>query len=248
MISDTRDLLAGPLPDVRVGIGRGSDRGCVERSAAAFDDVEIYDDPETLVDDLVSGRIDAAVRGDLTSEAAVPALRRGLGVDRLERAVFLEPVGGRMFMLAPVGIDEGWADEQKVDMAERASDLSRRVGANPRIAVMSGGRDDDLGRCPQVDRTIGSARAVVEALRRDGYDAYGCQILIEDAAREAGVVIAPDGMTGNIMFRALHFLGGAQALGAPVLNADRVFVDTSRAKTDYRDSIALAKRLTEADR
>ena len=47
------------------------------------------------------------------------------------------------------------------------------------------------------------------------------------------------------MFRTLHFVGGAQALGAPVVNSDKVFVDTSRVKTDYRDSIALARKLTK---
>ena len=246
MIANVEELLAGPLPDVRVGIGRGSSRGCVERSAGAFDGVRIYDDAESLVSDLMSGEIDVAVRGDLTSESMIPAVRVGMGMDRLERAVLLQPADGRMFMLAPVGIDEGWDDAQKVDIAERASDLACRIGMDPRIAVMSGGRDDDRGRCPEVDRTIDSSTNVVDALVRDGYDAYGCQILIEDAVRNAGVVMATDGMTGNIMFRTLHFLGGAQALGAPVLNAPRVFVDTSRAKTDYRDSIALAKRLTEA--
>lgn len=85
-------------------------------------------------------------------------------------------------------------------------------------------------------------------LKDAGYDAYHCQILVEDAIEEAGIVIAPEGITGNIMFRTLHFVGGAQALGAPVVNADRVFVDTSRVKTDYRDSIALARRLTEESR
>lgn len=43
----------------------------------------------------------------------------------------------------------------------------------------------------------------------------------------------------------MHFIGGAKALGAPVVNADKLFIDTSRAKTDYRDSIALAMRLSE---
>ena len=247
MISNVEELLAGPLPEVRVGIGRGTDRGCVERSAEAFDGVSIYDDADSMVSDLMAGRIDVAVRGDLTSESMIPAVRRHMGLSGLERAVLMQPIEGRMFMLAPVGIDEGWDDSNKVDIAERASDLATRIGMDPRIAVMSGGRDDDRGRCPQVDRTIDSAAAVVVRLTEDGYDAHGCQILIEDAVRDAGVVMAPDGMTGNIMFRTLHFLGGAQALGAPVLNAPRVFVDTSRAKTDYRDSIALAKRLTEAE-
>ena len=62
---------------------------------------------------------------------------------------------------------------------------------------------------------------------------------------EADLVIAPDGISGNIIFRALHFIGGAKALGAPVINTDKIFVDTSRAKTDYVDCIALAMKLTE---
>ena len=63
--------------------------------------------------------------------------------------------------------------------------------------------------------------------------------------KEADFIIAPDGISGNIIFRALHFIAGAKALGAPVINTDKVFVDTSRAKTDYVDSIALAMKLTE---
>ena len=93
--------------------------------------------------------------------------------------------------------------------------------------------------------TIESARAIAKRLVADGYDAYHSQILIEDAVREADIIIAPEGITGNIIFRTMHLVGGAKALGAPVVNSDRVFIDTSRAKTDYRDSLALAMRLSE---
>lgn len=248
MITTSEELLAGPLPDVRVGIGRGTDRGDVERSAAAMAGTEVYGDPGELVDDLASGRIDAAVRGDMPSDVLLPMLRDGLGLDRLERVVLMEPIGGKLFMLAPVGIDEGWTDAQRADIARRASELAYAIGMDHRIAVMSGGRDHDRGRCRAVDRSIDSALEVTRMLTESGCDAYHCQILVEDAIREAGIVIAPEGITGNIMFRTLHFVGGAKALGAPVVNAGRVFVDTSRAKTDYRDSIALAKRLTEGTR
>lgn len=60
---------------------------------------------------------------------------------------------------------------------------------------------------------------------------------------EADLIIAPDGVTGNLIFRTMHFLGGARALGAPILNIDKIFVDTSREKTDYTDAICLAARL-----
>lgn len=243
----SKTLLSGDLPDVRVGIGRGSDVGNVERSVLAMEgrDIRIYDDPNELVSDLVSGRIDAAVRGDMSSSMLLPILKKGLGVKGLERVAFMEPQGGKLIILSPVGIDEGWTEDQRYDLAVRSARLARKVGMGDRIAVMSGGRCEDVGRCKAVDRSIESARAIAKRLVADGYDAYHSQILIEDAVREADIIIAPEGITGNIIFRTMHLVGGAKALGAPVVNLDRVFIDTSRAKTDYRDSLALAMRLSE---
>lgn len=243
----SKTLLSGDLPDVTVGIGRGTDVGHVERSVLAMEghDVRIYDDPNKLVADLASGKIDAAVRGDMSSSMLLPILKKGLGLSALERVAFLEPQGGRLIILSPVGIDEGWTDDQRYDLAVRSADLARRVGMGQRIAIMSGGRCEDMGRCKAVDRSIESARSIAKRLVAAGYDAYHSQILIEDAVREADIVIAPEGITGNIIFRTMHLVGGAKALGAPVVNTDKVFIDTSRAKTDYRDSIALAMRLTE---
>ena len=243
----SKTLLCGDMPDVRVGIGRGTDSGNVERSVLAMDghDVVIYDDPYELTDDLANGNIDAAVRGDMSSSMLLPILRSKLNLPALERVVFLEPMGGKLIIMAPVGIDEGWTDEQRISLAKRSADLARKVGMGSKIAIMSGGRCEDVGRCKVVDRSIESARAIAKQLISEGYDAYHSQILIENAVDEADIVIAPEGITGNIIFRTLHFIGGAKALGAPVVNSDKVFIDTSRAKTDYRDSIALAMRLTE---
>ncbi|MDO5853185.1 MAG: methanogenesis marker protein Mmp4/MtxX [Thermoplasmata archaeon] len=246
MITTSEELLSGASDDVTVGIGRGTDRGLVDRSVEASGrNVRIYDDPDELVSDLVSGEIGAAVRGDMPSDVLLPKLKAALGLRKLERAVLLEPAGGRLFMIAPVGIDEGWTDDQRFDISRRTADFARRVGMDDRIAVMSGGRCEDRGRCPEVDKSIDSALALVDRLTAEGYDAYHCQILVENAIGEAGVIIAPEGITGNIMFRTLHFIGGARALGAPTVNAGKVFIDTSRAKTDYRDSIALARKLAE---
>ena len=243
----SKTLLCGDMPDVRVGIGRGTDSGNVERSVLAMDghDVVIYDAPYELTDDLANGNIDAAVRGDMSSSMLLPILRSKLNLPALERVVFLEPMGGKLIIMAPVGIDEGWTDEQRISLAKRSADLARKVGMGSKIAIMSGGRCEDVGRCKVVDRSIESARAIAKQLVSEGYDAYHSQILIENAVDEADIVIAPEGITGNIIFRTLHFIGGAKALGAPVVNSDKVFIDTSRAKTDYRDSIALAMRLTE---
>ncbi len=243
----SKTLLNGDLPNARVGIGCGTNAGNVERSILAMEghDVRIYNDPSELVLDLISGNIDAAVRGDMSSSMLLPILKKELGLTALERVAFLEPQSGKLIILSPVGIDEGWTEDQRYNLAVRSVDLARKVGMGSRIAVMSGGRCEDVGRCRLVDRSIESAKTIAKRLTTNGYDAYHSQILIEDAVKEADIVIAPEGITGNIIFRTMHLVGGAKALGAPVVNADRVFIDTSRAKTDYRDSIALAMRLSE---
>ena len=240
-------LLKGHIPEgVKVGIGCNGTSAKVRDSVKGIEGyATVYTDPERLVDDLISGKIDAAVRGDMSSSVLLPILKRKMNVPDLERIVLLEPVGGKLVIVAPVGIDEGWTVEQKYNLAVKSIELMKRIGMGTRIAVMSGGRKDDIGRHPTVDGTIRDALELVDRLNAEGYDAYHAEILIEDAVKDADLIIAPDGISGNLIFRTMHLIGGALALGAPIINIDKVFIDTSRAKKDYKDSIALAMRLTE---
>ncbi|AIZ56077.1 hypothetical protein Mpt1_c01760 [Candidatus Methanoplasma termitum] len=242
-----KNLLQRDLPDVKVGIGSGTDSGHVEKSVRAMNNknVRIYKDPVKLVDDLFTGKIDAAVRGDMSSSKLLHILKERAGVDQIERVVIMEPPGGHAFFMVPVGIDEGSTVKEKHVMAVRAIELMKSLGSGTRIAVMSGGRKDDKGRNQFVDMTLREAEELTVLLKKEGYDAYNAEILIESAVEEADLIIAPDGIAGNLIFRTLHFIGGAVAMGAPVLNIDKVFVDTSRVKTDYIDSIILAMILAE---
>ena len=240
-------LFKGHIPSgVKVGIGCNGSSAKVRESVKGIEGyATVYTDPEKLVDDLISGKIDAAVRGDMSSSVLLPLLKEKMGVPELERIVLLEPVGGKLVIAAPVGIDEGWTVDQKYNLAVKSIELMKRIGMGTRIAVMSGGRKDDIGRHPTVDNTIKDALQLVDRLNSEGYDAYHAEILIENAVEDADLIIAPDGISGNLIFRTMHLIGGALALGAPIINIDKVFIDTSRAKKDYKDSIALAMRLTE---
>ena len=240
-------LLKGHIPKgVKVGIGCNGSSAKVRDSVKGIEgSAKVYTDPELLVDDLISGKIDAAVRGDMSSSVLLPLLKKKMGVDELERVVLLEPAGGKLVIAAPVGIDEGWTVQQKYDLAVKSIELMKRLGMGTKIAVMSGGRKDDIGRHPTVDNTIKDALELVDRLNSEGDDAYHAEILIENAVEDADLIIAPDGISGNLIFRTMHLIGGASALGAPIINIDKVFIDTSRAKKDYKDSIALAMRLTE---
>ena len=118
-----------------------------------------------------------------------------MGVDHLERIALLETSNGHLFLLAPVGVDEGGTVAEKARFVERGREIARSFGLPEGAAILSGGRLGDLGRHPSVDRTMADAELVA---RLTG--AEHTEILIEEAVRRYGMVVAPDGISGNLIF------------------------------------------------
>jgi putative methanogen marker protein 4 len=216
--------------------------GVVDRKTAQKN-VQVLEHPHpelALVDDLVSGKIDAAVRGTLPSNSTLKALKKAMGVDHLERIALLETIHGKKFLLTPVGVDEGWTVAEKLELIKKGRIIAKKFGLPDNVGVLSGGRLGDIGRHPQVDASMAEA----ELVARLG-DATHCEILIEDAVETCGLIIAPDGISGNLVFRTLTLLGGGHAHGAPVVNISRIFVDSSRASPNYTNALLLAASLLE---
>ena len=193
---------------------------------------------QAIVEDLASGSIDAAVRGTLPSNATLKALKVAMGVDHLERIALLETVHGKKFLLTPVGVDEGWTVAEKLELIRKGRIIAKKFGLPEKVGVLSGGRLGDVGRHPQVDASMAEAELVAKL-----GNAVHCEILIEDAIETCGLIIAPDGISGNLVFRTLVFLGDGYGHGAPVVNISRIFVDTSRASPNYANALLLAASL-----
>ncbi|MBP2144860.1 putative methanogen marker protein 4 [Methanofollis sp. W23] len=198
---------------------------------------------EMMVDDLLAGRIEGAVRGTLPANETLRCLKAGCGVDHLERVALLESANGVQFLFAPVGVDEGWTVAEKLAFVEKARPIARAFGLSAGVAVLSGGRYGDVGRHQAVDRSLADAELVARLA-----GAEHCEVRIEDAVQECGVVIAPDGITGNLIFRTLTFLGGGAGHGAPVVNIGPIFVDSSRASPDYSSALLLASSMIKSER
>ncbi|HPP45528.1 MAG TPA: LytTR family transcriptional regulator DNA-binding domain-containing protein [Methanomassiliicoccaceae archaeon] len=128
-----------------------------EAEDSGFADITLYDDARKLAEDLLNERIDAAVRGDIDSNRAMGAVRKAFQVPKVLRSAFMQPRDGRMFLLAPVGIDEGWTIAEKVEIARLSVRLMRRLDMEPKVGFMSGGRASDKGRMAEIDRSIETA-------------------------------------------------------------------------------------------
>lgn len=197
---------------------------------------------EILIDLLERREVDAAVRGTARSSVLIPKLRK---YGRIARLALLETAEGKQFILAPVGVDEGETLTDRIFLAEEGVKLAEKLGLQKRIAILSGGRKSDLGRSDRVDRTLAEGEFLASHLSEKGYTARHYGIVIEEAVKEADIIIAPDGISGNLIFRSLCLVGRGVEHGAPVTGLPFLFVDTSRAQSHegYVRALKLAAKL-----
>lgn len=206
--------------------------------------VVIADDaPRAIVEMLRDGIIDAAVRGNLSSRTLIPVLKYTFGRRNLQRVTLLDVASHRV-MLAPVGIEEGEEIRDLFNVASQARVMAGRLGMPFKLAVLSGGRIEDRGRSASVDRMLARSEALTAKLKDAGIDAQHYGIELERAIEEgATMLLAPDGVMGNLIFRSLVLVGNIESFGACATALPKVYIDTSRAKGSYLLPFVLASAL-----
>jgi putative methanogen marker protein 4 len=208
----------------------------------------VTDDPEGDLVTLLDGEVNAVVRGSLSANKILQVIKTRRKLPFLSRLALLETPAKHAFFLAPVGIDEGKNVKEKLCFIEEGTKLINAFGSTPKVAVLSGGRLSDVGRDKRVDSSLREAEDVLkDALSEFGsLDIKHYEILIEDAiADKANLIIAPDGISGNLIYRTLIHLGGGTSYGAAYLGLSKPIIDTSRAAppSEYAGAIAMASAL-----
>lgn len=209
-----------------------------------WDCIRTVEPERTLVDLLMNGTINAAVRGTVSATKLLQVLKERMKVRCLHRSALLSTYQGKQFFLVPVGIDEGRSVSDRAYLALKTSELLKSIGIDPAVGVLSGGRLEDKGRTHAVDLMLEHAEKLTTKLRAAGLEAVNYGILIEEAISTSNVLIAPDGISGNLIFRTLAFLGGGKGHGAPLLGIPYTFVDTSRSGAAFADAILIASALS----
>jgi predicted methyltransferase MtxX (methanogen marker protein 4) len=130
-----------------------------------------------------------------------------------------------------VGIDECISTNSKITFIESAIGVLNSLQIKPRISILSGGRISDIGRDSMIDNSIESAVEIVKYFkeRYSKLEITHDEILIENAIHnKSNLIIAPNGISGNLIYRTLVHLGGGKAYGAIYMNLDKAIIDTSR--------------------
>ncbi len=129
---------------------------------------------------------------------------------------------------------------EKLELIKKGRLIAQKFGLPHKVGVLSGGRLGDVGRHSQVDTSMAEAELVARLA-----DADHCEILIENAVETCGLIIAPDGISGNLVFRTLIFLGGGHGHGAPVVISAEFSWNFARLTTIYSNALLLAASLLE---
>ena len=192
---------------------------------------ECINPEEQIVTHLINKKIYSIVRGSLSSNKFLESLKSSLKLQEINRLALLETINGHQFFYGPVGIDECNSFEKKKDYLNQAIKLMQTLDIKPIISVLSGGRISDLGRDQKVDETIKNADKIVIEIKKKYPDLKIShdEILIEKAIEKfSNLIIAPDGISGNLIYRTLVHLGGGKAYGAIYMGINKTIIDTSR--------------------
>ncbi len=213
-------------------------------ASRGFADATIFNTSSELVSALKSGEISGAVRGTLSAKETLGELKRVFKLVSLYRSALICINDKYNFFLAPVGIDEGIFIDERLEFIKLINFLLQKLDITSKTAIISGGRLEDYGRSGLVDESLSTGEKLFNLAKEAGFNAKHYGILIEEAYSDSNIIIAPNGIVGNLLFRTLYYLGNTRSFGAPVLNLDKTFIDTSRGKSDYSDSIMLASALS----
>lgn len=201
-----------------------------------FQIIDTKNPEDELVALLLSGRVDAAIRGTAKASDSLSNLKKACHIDKIHRIAILLTHDRNPYFFAPVGIDEGTTTEDKIEFICLGTHLLKRLGVSPHVGLISAPDAPGQEEAEEIVRIITEEKNL--PIRNYQSD-------LEEAFEHSNFVMAPNGITGNLIFRTLAFLGGGDGLGAPILTDRHVFVDTSRSAGHYTKAIMVASALSK---
>ena len=237
----------------------GFDRSWAELIPAS-DPVEAASKAVGLIRDK---QADVLMKGLVQTAALLKAVldkERGLRSGALlsHLGLFQSPYHHKLFGVTDAGMNVAPSFEEKVSILTNAVEMFHKIGITmPKVAVVAAVETVN----PKMDATVHAA--LLTQMNRRG-QIKGCVIdgplaldnavskeaakhkgIESEVAGDADILLVPDIESGNLIYKALNFLGGAVAAGV-ILGAAAPIVLTSRADSEQSKhySIALAVALS----
>lgn len=236
------------MKTIAIGIGKNKN---IKQAIDIFTNehnvnIKLIQTDSELVEAILDDEIDAVVRGSLAASGVIKEVKKHF--PDISRATYVNS-DDHEFLLTPVGIDEGTTVEEKLKIAINCGEFLKKLKKEPKIAILADGRKGDYGRSERISKSIDESEELTRLIKeKTDFNVENYYILIEQALKEdCNVIIAPDGIIGNIIFRTLILVDSWPSCGAITFGINGIYVDTSRDQSveGYLRSLKFAYSLAK---
>jgi len=214
----------------------------------------ITKNPEKLLPELlVKGEFNGIVRGTIDDFKTFEAYQKLVGKNKTKKMIelaLLEDAFGRQFFLSEGSNPLGWKLEEKIKNCEGIIKFIKKIGIKPKIGVITGVRHNTYKKRKSIktgvigilNKTYEDAEDIVKYFRKKKVAIKNYTIELDTAIKDnCNVIIPPNGMVGNQIFRALCLVGGGKTLIVSRANLPHPYEDNSRSEKDFESHVKWLK-------
>lgn len=211
----------------------------------------ISQEPEKdLAKMLFNEELDGIVRGTIDDFKTWEAYQKLIGPEKSNKMIelaLMEDFYGRQFFLSQASNPLGWSREEKIKDCEGIINFMKlELGLKPKIGLITGVRHETYQRKKKVkeevqrilNQTYEDADFIADYFTKRKIVAKNYAIEIETALKEeCNIIVPPNGMVGNQIFRTLILVGGGKFLACSRANFPHPYEDNSRSETDFEPHV-----------
>ena len=211
----------------------------------------ISEEPEKeLAKVLFNEEVEGIIRGTIDDFKTFEAYSALIGKEKAKEMIelaLMKDFYGRQFFVSQGSNPFGWTKEEKIKDCEGIIRFMKaELDIKPKIGLITGVRHETYARKKEIkegvqgilNQTYEDADFIVDYFAKKGINAKNYAIEIETALKEeCNIIVPPNGMVGNQIFRTLAFLGGGSLLTGSRANLPHPYEDNSRGETDFETHI-----------
>ena len=211
----------------------------------------ISEEPEKeLAKILFNEEVEGIIRGTIDDFKTFEAYSALIGKEKTKEMIelgLMKDFYGRQFFVSQGSNPFGWTKEEKIKDCEGIIKFMKaELRMKPKIGFITGVRHETYARKKEIkegvqgilNQTYEDADFIVDYFAKKGINAKNYAIEIETALKEeCNIIVPPNGMVGNQIFRTLAFLGGGSLLTGSRANLPHPYEDNSRGETDFETHI-----------
>ncbi len=234
---------------IAIGVGENKNilKACdIFKNQKTDVNLKLIENDELLAKSILDKNINATLRGSLAASNVLKQLKESY--PKISRATYINGQNHE-FLISSVGIDEGNTIDEKLKIAIDCINFLKKLKKTPKIATLSYARPGDYGRSKEINKSLDDTKKLSKLIEKHtNQKVENTCVLVDQAIKNnCNILIAPNGIIGNTIFRTLVLLNSWPSFGAITFGIDDIYIDTSRDQNTqgYIRSLELAYKLAK---